>query len=139
LLSEVLRLIFPSESFTIPSPRYIDVSIQNMLKIFSMRNEDQLQTIDYMGIDWWSIYAIVMNRYTLSKCLHTLAFPTWKINHHAWRNIRLYIVKHPNVARNTLSELLDTPGLRSLEYEEIKRRLLEAPKLTKYLGAESGR
>ena len=131
LLSEVLRLIFPIESFSIPSPRYINSSIESMLKIFIMRNEDQLQTIDYTGINWWSSHAIVMNRYAPSKCLHTLAFPIWKINHHAWRNIRLYIIKHPNVARSTLSKLLDTPGLRSLDYEEIKRRLLESPKVTK--------
>jgi hypothetical protein len=128
LLSEVLGLIFPCESFAIPSPRCIDPGIENMLRIFSMRSEGQLQAIDYIEFDWWSIHAIVMNKHTPSNCLHALAFPTWKINHHAWRNIRLYVIKHPNVARSTLLKLLDTPGLRSLEYAEIKRRLFEIPK-----------
>lgn len=127
LLSKMLGIIVPRYSFTIPIPRHVDPSIEGMLRIFCENRYKQLEAINCTICDWWSIHALVMNSYTSAKCLHQLAFPKWEVNNQAWRNIRLYVVKHPNVAYDTLSQLASTPGLRSIEYAEIKKRLNDAP------------
>jgi len=123
LLDRTLDELKLERSFTIPHPVELSKSIENMLHAFLETEGKALNEMLSPDADWWTLNAIVMNRHTSGETLHQLAFPPWKVNEWAWRNIRLYSAKHPNVGRQTLQQLLVTPGLREMDYSAARQSL----------------
>lgn len=129
LLDRTLHELKLERSFTIPPPVELSKSIENMLYAFLETDCKALNEMLSPDADWWTLHAIVMNKHASGETLHQLAFPPWKVNEWAWRNIRLYSAKHPNVGRRTLQQLLATPGLREMDYSAARQSLSKRPNI----------
>jgi hypothetical protein len=107
----------------LPSPRIVSDEVEKMVCAFLANDEKVLVSLAKDERRWWPLHAILMNRNAPAHLLHNLAFPSWRQDWWPWRNIILYVAKHPNTNAETLTRIAATRGLRPMDYVAAQRAL----------------
>jgi len=111
------------EAETSPKPGVVSSEVERMVRAFITDDENVLVTLAEGERRWWPLHAILQNPNAPARVLHNLAFPNWRQDWWPWRNIVLYVARHPNTNADTLACIANTPGLRPMDYAAAERAL----------------
>jgi hypothetical protein len=119
LLSNLFETLFERKPIgPISLPTSIHFPTQIMVKVITAKDDSQIrQALVSNNDDWFPRSAVTTNPYASAETLHQVAFPEHDIDWWVNRNIRLWAMRHPNVARESVDKLIATAGLRKMDYE----------------------
>jgi len=124
VLSAFLSKAFGKGSSTLPPIQQSDEAA-SMVRAFVATTSSEMEDIARTELTWWPLHAVLMNPLVPAHLLERLAFPTFSPAWWSWRNIILYVAKHPNTSTSTLHRIINTPGLREMDYRAARNSLAQ--------------
>lgn len=108
----------------IPAPKNINLLSESIINAFIEKNPQKLKSIyEDNKNDWWIMTNLCINEHVPSELLEQIVFPQYYVNPTLWKSVRLYVAKNRNTSEKTLSQILNTKGLREQDYLAAQNNL----------------
>jgi hypothetical protein len=106
-----------------PNFRLDDVA-DSMMRAFYTDSNDLHKLLDEAPVSWHTAFAATANTSASADSIDLLVRPRHEVDPHAYRNIWLWALRHPNISCSTLERFLRERGHRDMDYESARNAQL---------------